>query len=39
MPDGLLNTLTLEQVADLFALLMEGGNTNPNVAGRPGAQR
>jgi putative heme-binding domain-containing protein len=39
MPEGLLNTLTLEQVADLFALLMEGGTTNPNVAGRPAAQR
>jgi putative heme-binding domain-containing protein len=37
MPDGLLNTLTLEQVADLFALLMEGGNTN--IARRPAAQK
>ena len=32
MPDGLLNQLTLEQVADLFAFLMEGSTTN--MAGR-----
>jgi putative heme-binding domain-containing protein len=32
MPDGLLNTLTLEQVADLFAYLMEGSNAT--MAGR-----
>ena len=32
MPEGLLNPLTLEQVADLFAFLMEGNNTT--MAGR-----
>jgi len=32
MPEGLLNTLTLEQVADLFAFLMEGSNAT--MAGR-----
>jgi putative heme-binding domain-containing protein len=32
MPDGLLNPLTLEQVADLFAFLMDGANGN--MAGR-----
>ena len=32
MPDGLLNPLTLEQVADLFAFLMEGSNAT--MAGR-----
>lgn len=32
MPEGLLNPLTLEQVADLFAFLMEG--SNGNMAGR-----
>ena len=32
MPDGLLNPLTLEQVSDLFAFLMEGSNSN--MAGR-----
>ncbi len=32
MPEGLLNPLTLEQVADLFAFLMDGNN--PNLAGR-----
>ena len=32
MPEGLLNKLTLEQVADLFAFLMEGNN--PSVAGQ-----
>ena len=35
MPDGLLNPLTLEQVADLFAFLMEGSNTS--MAGRVAA--
>jgi putative heme-binding domain-containing protein len=32
MPEGLLNTLTLEQVADLFAFLTK--SPEPNVAGR-----
>jgi putative heme-binding domain-containing protein len=32
MPEGLLNPLTLEQVADLFAFLMEGSNAT--MAGR-----
>ena len=32
MPEGLLNKLTLEQVADLFAFLMHA--PEPNVAGR-----
>ncbi len=32
MPEGLLNPLTLEQVADLFAFLMEGNNAT--MAGR-----
>jgi putative heme-binding domain-containing protein len=36
MPTGLLNPLTLEQVADLFAYLTEGAT---NVAGRPATQR
>jgi hypothetical protein len=35
MPEGLLNSLTLEQVADLFAFLMDGGNAN--MAIRPPA--
>ena len=33
MPSGLLNPLTLEQVADLFAYLGAGGNSA--VAARP----
>jgi putative heme-binding domain-containing protein len=37
MPEGLLNTLTLQQVADLFAYLMDGQNAN--VAGRAATQR
>jgi hypothetical protein len=32
MPEGLLNKLSLEQVADLFAFLMNA--PEPNVAGR-----
>jgi hypothetical protein len=32
MPEGLLNKLTLEQVADLFAYLMNA--TEPRVTGR-----
>jgi putative heme-binding domain-containing protein len=35
MPEGLLNQLTLEQVADLFAFLMDG--SNPTMAGRVAA--
>jgi putative heme-binding domain-containing protein len=38
MPEGLLNTLTLEQVADLFAFMMNA--PEPGVAARgPGAAR
>jgi putative heme-binding domain-containing protein len=38
MPEGLLNTLTLEQVADLFAFMMNA--PEPGVAARgPGASR
>jgi putative heme-binding domain-containing protein len=38
MPEGSLNKLSLEQVADLFALLMNA--PEPNVAARsPGATR
>jgi hypothetical protein len=33
MPVGLLNKLTLDQVADLFAYLMK--TPEPNVAARP----
>jgi hypothetical protein len=33
MPEGLLNPLTLEQVADLFAYLMKASEAD--VAGRP----
>jgi hypothetical protein len=33
MPEGLLNPLSLEQVADLFAYLMNGQQAD--VAGRP----
>ena len=36
MPEGLVNRLTLEQVADLFAYLMK--SPEPNVAGRNSAQ-
>jgi putative heme-binding domain-containing protein len=32
MPEGLVNRLTLEQIADLFAYLMK--SPEPNVAGR-----
>jgi putative heme-binding domain-containing protein len=38
MPEGLLNVLTLEQVADLFAFLMDGGNTSIAIR-PPAAQR
>jgi hypothetical protein len=35
MPEGLVNRLTLDQVADLFAFLMK--SPEPGVAGRPAA--
>ena len=35
MPEGLMNRLTLEQVADLFAFLMK--SPEPNVATRGSA--
>lgn len=35
MPEGLMNRLTLDQVADLFAFLMK--SPEPNMAGRAGA--
>jgi putative heme-binding domain-containing protein len=35
MPEGLMNPLTLEQVADLFTFLMQGAEAD--VAARPGA--
>jgi hypothetical protein len=35
MPDGLLNTLSLDEVADLFAYL--NSNAEPDVATRPAA--
>jgi len=37
MPEGLVNRLTLEQIADLFAFLMK--SPEPNVAGREPANR
>jgi hypothetical protein len=36
MPEGLANRLTLEQIADLFAYLMNA--PEPNVAGRTPAK-
>ena len=36
MPEGLANRLSLEQIADLFAYLMNA--PEPNVAGRPPAK-
>ena len=36
MPSGLLNALTLQEIADLFAFLMNQAETRPSIAEKPG---
>jgi hypothetical protein len=35
MPSGLLNDLTLQEIADLFAFLMNQAEPRPSIAEKP----